>query len=220
MKLGRSFLFREVIELKNDFVNTLEASDLEIREDFEYVFEEQRMLFVIEPHFDVDKKLGVNTEEHDGVWINLYSTYNPITGEITIPYTVDADEQMIPREYIPTDEEKEVFRNAMEQFCEQRTNMTCREAYFREYVEDADEIILECVESGDNIIVRNKNDGFILHCEDKEGGLKNHIGHKMEIATYGGNQCIAIECTDCNEIMYDTDREVIEQKNTDEMIMQ
>ena len=197
--------------MKNDFVNTLEASDLEIREEFEYVFEEQRMLFVIEPHFDVDKKFGVNTEEHDGVWINLYSTYNPITGEVTIPYTVDADEQMVPREYIPTDEEKEVFRNAMEQFCQQRTKMTCREAYITTYVEENfDKISLECIEKKGMIVVKNTNDNFILYAEEKGERLENHIGHSIELATYGGKQCIAIECVDCNEIIYDTASEELQ----------
>lgn len=199
--------------MKNDYLNTLEESDLQIREEFDYEFEEQRMLFCIESWFDVDKKFGVNTAEVDGAWVNLYSTFNPCTGEIKIPFTVDTEDGTYSREYIPTDEEKELFQRLMEQFCEQRSNMTCREAYITAYVEEnCDNINLECTEENGMVVVKNKNDNFILYAEEKGGRLENHIGHSIELATYGGKQCIAIECTDCNEILYDTASEELQFK--------
>ncbi|MBQ2921854.1 MAG: hypothetical protein IJE60_01985 [Tyzzerella sp.] len=197
--------------MKNDYLNTLEKDDMSIREDYDLDFEEQNMLFPIETWFDVDKKFGVNTNSDEGSWVNLYATYNPCTGEIKIPYTVDADDGTFGREYIPTDEERDLFRRLMEQSCEKRNKMTCRESYITAYVEhNMGEISLECVEHNEMIVVRNTNDNFILYAEAKGGRLENHVGHAIELATYGGKECIAIECMDCNEILYDTASEELQ----------
>ncbi len=209
--------------MKNDYLNTLEESDMLIREDFDYEFDEQVMLFPIESWFDVDKKFGVNTSDFDGAWVNLYATYNPCTGEIKIPYTVDTEDGTFGREYIPTDEERDLFRRLMEQSCEKRKRMTCTEAYITAYVEEnLGNIKLECVEENGMIVVKNTNDNFILYCEEKGGKLENHIGHSIELATYGGMECIAIECAYCNEILYDTASEELQftDNRQDGMTMQ
>ncbi len=31
--------------------------------------------------------------------------------------------------------------------------------------------------------------------------LRPHVGHKLECVTYGDNENVVIECTDCNEIL-------------------
>lgn len=209
--------------MKNDYLNTLEESDLLIREDFDYEFDKQVMLFPIESWFDADKKFGVNTQEYDGAWVNLYSEYNPCTGEIKIPYTVDTEDGTFSREYIPTDEERDLFKRLMEQSCEQRTKMTCREAYITAYVEEnLGNIKLDCVEKDGIIVVKNTNDDFIMYAEEKGGKLEKHAGHSIELATYGGKECIAIECVDCNEILYDTATEELQFENNqqDGMTMQ
>ena len=197
--------------MKNDYLNTLEKKDLSISEDYDLDFDKQNMLFSFETWFDVDKKFGVNTNGDEGSWVNLYARYNPCTGEITIPYTVDTDDGTFGREYMPTDEERELFRRLMEQSCENRNKMTCREAYIIAYAEhNMDEISLECTEENGMIVVKNKNDNFILYAEEKGGRLENHVGHSIELVTYGGKECIAIECEDCNEILYDTASEELQ----------
>lgn len=194
--------------MKKDYFNTFEESDMLIKENFEYEFDRQKMLFFIEAWFDADKKFGVNTADVDGAWVNLYSTYNPCTGEIRIPYTVDAEDGTFDREYIPTDEEKELFRKLMEQACEHRKNMTCREAYITEYVEEnIDNLYLECVGENEMAVIKNVNDGFILYAEEKGDRLENHIGHSVELTSYGNGECFSIECMDCNEVLYSTDAE-------------
>lgn len=197
--------------MKNDYLNTLEKNDMSIRENYDLDFEVQNMLFPIETWFDVDKKFGVNTYGDDGAWVNLYATYNPCTGEIKIPYTVDTEDGTFSREYIPTDDERELFRKLMEQYCENSYRMTCREAYITAYTEhNMGEISLECIEENGLVVVKNKSDNFILYAEEKGGRLEKHIGHSIELATYGGRQCIAIECVDCNEILYDTASEELQ----------
>lgn len=37
--------------------------------------------------------------------------------------------------------------------------------------------------------------------------LKRHIGHKIECVVYGGNQNVALECMDCNEVLLDYDKD-------------
>lgn len=197
--------------MKNDYLNTLEESDMLLRDDFELEFDKQRILFPIECWFDVDKKFGINTHGYDGVWVNLYATYNPCTNEVKIPFTVDADDGTFEREYIPTDAEREVFVKLMEQACEQYTGMTARELYISDYVtQHKSDFDLECQRAGDKIAIINRTDNFVLYMEDKGGRLENHIGHSIELATYGGKQCIALECVDCNEILYDTATEELQ----------
>lgn len=191
--------------MKNDYLNTLEESDMLLRDDFELEFDKQRILFPIECWFDVDKKFGLNTQGNDGLWVNLYGEYNPCANEVKISYVINADDGTFEREYIPTDTERELFVKLMEQACEQYTGMTCRELYITDYVaQHASGFELECQSAGDKIAIINRTDNFVLYTEEKGGKLENHIGHSIELATYGGKQCIALECMDCNEILYDT----------------
>ncbi|MBR2886499.1 MAG: hypothetical protein IKB93_17185 [Clostridia bacterium] len=197
--------------MKNDYLNTLEESDMLLRDDFELEFDKQRILFPIECWFDVDKKFGLNTQGNDGLWVNLYGEYNPCANEVKISYVINADDGTFEREYIPTDTERELFVKLMEQACEQYTGMTCRELYITDYVaQHASGFELECQSAGDKIAIINRTDNFVLYTEDKGGKLENHIGHSIELATYGGKQCIALECMDCNEILYDTATEELQ----------
>ena len=197
--------------MKNDYLNTLEESDMLLRDDFELEFDKQRILFPIECWFDVDKKFGLNTQGNDGLWVNLYGEYNPCANEVKISYVINADDGTFEREYIPTDTERELFVKLMEQACEQYTGMTCRELYITDYVaQHASGFELECQSAGDKIAIMNRTDNFVLYTEEKGGKLENHIGHSIELATYGGKQCIALECMDCNEILYDTATEELQ----------
>lgn len=197
--------------MKNDYLNTLEESDMLLRDDFELEFDKQRILFPIESWFDVDKKFGLNTQGNDGLWVNLYGEYNPCANEVKISYVINADDGTFEREYIPTDTERELFVKLMEQACEQYTGMTGRELYITDYVaQHASGFELECQSAGDKIAIINRTDNFVLYTEEKGGKLENHIGHSIELATYGGKQCIALECMDCNEILYDTATEELQ----------
>lgn len=198
--------------MKKDYFNSLEARDLRIMEDLEMNPERQAINALVETWFDVDRKFGINTKKYDDAWLNLYADYNPMTKELNVTYYIDALDASYEREYIPTDEEKKVFIDVIEQACVQRNDMNCREFYIREYLEQADEIQLVCEQNGDNYQIRNIKDNFILYSEDDSGMLKNHIGHEIEVATYGNDVCISIECIDCQEVLYSTDIEEIEME--------
>ena len=149
--------------MKNDYLNTLEESDMLLRDDFELEFDKQRILFPIECWFDVDKKFGLNTQGNDGLWVNLYGEYNPCANEVKISYVINADDGTFEREYIPTDTERELFVKLMEQACEQYTGMTCRELYITDYVaQHASGFELECKSAGDKIAIIKS--GKIIKC--------------------------------------------------------
>lgn len=40
--------------------------------------------------------------------------------------------------------------------------------------------------------------------------LRAHVGHKLECVTYGDEHNVAIECTDCNEVLLDFDNAATE----------
>lgn len=203
--------------MKNDYFNTFEPHDFDISEDLELNAELQTIFVPMEPWFDPDRKFGIRVSNDDNAWVNLYADFNPMTGELHVYYNIDTYQFAYEREYIPTDEEKELFINRIEQACMKQNHMNCREFYIREYVEYyADDLKLECVKQDGKVVIRNQADDFILYVEDKGGRLENHIGHNIELANYGEGQCLSIECTDCNEVLYDTDLEEHEMTNTQE----
>ena len=122
--------------MKNDYFNTFEKGDIEIREDIELDIEHSNIFVVMEEWFDADKKFGINVNNNDSVWLNIYATYHPFTKEIRMFYDIDTEEGVYEREYIPTDEEKELLVQQIEQVCEQQTKMSCKEFYIREYAEN------------------------------------------------------------------------------------
>lgn len=196
--------------MKNDYFNTLEERDLEITDSLEMNPVRQSINAVIETYFDEDKKFGINTKKYDNTWVALYADYNPVTKNLNIVYYIDTDNDSYERQYIPTDEEKQAFVNIIEQTCAEQNQMNCREFYVREYLEQAGEIQLICEKNGVDYQIRNVKDDFILYSDDGDGILKNHVGHEIELASYGDDECISIECMNCNEVLYSTDTEEIE----------
>ena len=199
--------------MKNDYFNTFESGDIEIREDIELNIEHSNLFVVMEEWFDVDKKFGINVNNDDNVWVNLFADYQPFSGELRIFYDIDADKKAYEREYIPTDEEKELFVQQIEQACEQQTKMSCKEFYVREYAENyADTLKLVCEEKGQGIQIRNTADDFILYYSD-DANDKRFVGDEIELANYGDGECYSLEDVDRYEVIYSTD--VPEQELTE-----
>ena len=95
--------------MKNDSFNTLEREDIDICEDVELDIEEQGILAYLETWFDVDKKFGVNTRDHDDTWVNLNAIYNPVTDKLILLVDLESDDKTQVSEYVPTNEEKELI---------------------------------------------------------------------------------------------------------------
>ncbi|MDO4563336.1 MAG: hypothetical protein Q4C12_05830 [Clostridia bacterium] len=192
--------------MKKDYFNTFEESDFCIHEDLELSVDNQHITALVETLFDVDKKFGINVSQSEDAWVNLYACYNPVTESLKAFYYIYTYNGNFERKYIPTDDEKKIFVNVMEQACIKQNKMNCREFYIREYAAYADKMSLACVQNGDSCQVINTDDGFVLYCEDMtDGSLKNHLGHNIELANYGDGECLSIECVDCYEVLYSTD---------------
>lgn len=199
--------------MKNDYFNTFEPHDFDISEDMELNMELQTIFVPMEPWFDPDKKFGIHVSNDDNAWVNLFADYNPVTGELHVYYNIDTYQNAYEREYIPTDEESELFVNRIEQACMKQNHMNCREFYIREYVEYyADSLKLVCEEKGQGIQIRNTADDFILYYSD-DAKDKRFIGDEIELANYGDGECYSIEDVDRYEVIYSTD--VPEQELTE-----
>lgn len=199
--------------MKNDYFNTFESGDIEIREDIELDIEHSNLFVVMEEWFDVDKKFGINVNDKDGVWVNIYANYHPFKKEIRMFYDIDTEKGVYEREYIPTDDEKELLVQKIEQVCEQQTKMSCKEFYIREYAENySDDLKLICEEKGQGIQIRNTADDFILYYSN-DANDKHFIGHEIELANYGDGKCYSLEDVDRYEVIYSTD--VPEQELTE-----
>ena len=195
--------------MKKDFFNTFEESDFCIHEDLELSVDNQFITALIETQFDVDKKFGINVLKDEDAWVNLYAGYNPVTESFKVLYYIDSFKENYEREYISTEEEKRAFINVMQQACIKQNEMNCREFYIKEYEAYAGKMSLACVRYGDSCQIINTDDGLVLYRGDTlDGSLRNHLGHSIELANYGG-ECLSIECTDCNEVLYSTDNEEI-----------
>ena len=197
--------------MKNDYFNTFEESDVKISDELELDKDKGAINILLDCWFDCDKKFGINVLKTDSAWVNMYAEFNPMTEELRVIYDIDTPDKIYTREYVPTDEEIQAFKNVIEQKCENEYAMTCREFCIREYAENhTGKLNLECAEQDGKIMVFNKEDGFILYAEEKGERLENHIGHSVELAAYGNGECISLECADCNEVLYSTDSEEME----------
>lgn len=197
--------------MKNDYFNSFERGDIEMTDDIELDAEHSCLYITLDVWFDVDKKFGINVNADDSTWVNMFANYQPFTDELRIFYDIDTDSNIYEREYIPTDEEREMFVNAIQQECIQENGMNCREFYIREYMEyHADKIDLVCEQTGEGYQVRNLKDDFILYAEGNDGLLKDYVGKQIEMANYADSGCYSIECMDTHEVLYSTDSETLE----------
>ena len=95
--------------MKNDIYLTLEKRDLEIQEELEFSDDPGYIEALIETHFDVDKKFGLDTSSDDSAWINLYAKYNPFENILMIDYIISTDDASFERTYQPTEAEAKMM---------------------------------------------------------------------------------------------------------------
>jgi len=198
----------EVVTLKNDANNTFEKTDFFIRDDVEFDMEYGGVTVFLSENFDASKKFGFQ-ESESNVWINLRAIYNPCINALTLFYTSKTDKGFEEKDYIPTDEEKQVIGELIEEACEEQHKMNCSHYILDTYIEFyADEIkpVCELYEKGCRI--RNEDDDFILYAENKEeckGNLLKYVDHEIEVATYGNGETISIESKTANEVIFSSD---------------
>ena len=209
--------------MKNDFLNTLEANDLRIREDLEIYCEKdkQGILAFFECWFDVNKKFGLNIPEGSNAFIDMYGMYKPLDERIELTYLVNTEDGCVERPYIPTDEENRVFSELMEQAIKaeySNPKANCKEyyvnAYFEFYVAEQDmKLIFE--KNGDEFQIRNENDDFILF-KSKDATMEKYVGYRPEYNYFSERDCDGFEFKEFGEKIYFTNE--VQAETEDEEI--
>ena len=107
-----------------------EISDIAIDPDMIVSDDGQEIGVYLETWFDVDAKFGTNTRGDEDTWINVYASYNPYSGSLSIEYVIDRPKEHEYFQYTPTKGEKdliiqlikekvqEIYRQTPAEFCE------------------------------------------------------------------------------------------------------
>lgn len=78
--------------------------------------------------FDVDEKLGTHTNEHDDKWVNMYAIYSPVYKSVHCEYYIESDAQTLgPYEYIPTEKERALLMDMIEETSHKEYGCSCIE---------------------------------------------------------------------------------------------
>ena len=99
----------------------------------ELIIEDGVINATYELYFEVDKYFGWETRYHDCVYINFYTDWHP-DGTITASYSVDGD-LYFHEDWDLTPEEKEFFRDKMENFCKARYGKSLYELYVNSVID-------------------------------------------------------------------------------------
>lgn len=82
----------------------------------------------IEMWFDVDEKFGTNTYAKPDTWINLYAMYDPIGHELSLEFYIESDNSSSePIRYKPTEAEKAVIMELIEEKCREVEGCSCED---------------------------------------------------------------------------------------------
>ena len=81
----------------------------------------------LETWFDVDAKFGLHITDEDGTWVNLYATYAPGTGSLTMEYVISWEDREECCPYTPTENKKSLILAMMEERCQMSYGSTLAE---------------------------------------------------------------------------------------------
>lgn len=116
----------------------LERKDIRIDPEIEVDDENLKQInFMVDAFFDVDKKFGINIEDEDGTWLNIWGFYNPFEDELKIKCQISRDTGSEWFDYEPTAEESKLIKDMVSQRIERYYNETPQE--FCQSVWDEDE---------------------------------------------------------------------------------
>lgn len=67
----------------------------------------------VETWFDVDKKFGLNINDEDGTWLNMYAKYNPFEDTLRIECEISHEDGSEYFDYEPTNAETQLIKNTI-----------------------------------------------------------------------------------------------------------
>lgn len=176
--------------MKNDIFNTIEKSDLDLFEVIGFDKEYNALGFIYDVAFDADKKFGINAENM-GYVVQIMLHYNPFVDDVRARYSVFDNEPVYEREYIPTEEEKEVFKDKIHEWQE---DFELKQEFIRDYVlHFATEINLTCEMNNEVFQIRNLADDCIVF-SSKEPEMAQWVGKEIVLSLDDKNDKATVSC--------------------------
>lgn len=120
-------------EWTNNDLNVEELISIEYNNDFcqhnwmDMSESAMHLEFIFETWFDVDSKFGTHTSNDDSTWVNLFVYYDPNNNQLIIEYQVDSIIDSYYDYYQPTQIEKELVVQKIEDWCIKNHNMSAKE---------------------------------------------------------------------------------------------
>lgn len=111
----------------------LTRDDLVIDPDMEIDDDGCIVTAYVETWFDVDRKFGTHTADDPETWVNFYAKYNTESGELLAEYQIDRPDRSEWHAYHPTEKEKQLLIDLMEECCQKHHGCS-----LLEYVQDDD----------------------------------------------------------------------------------
>lgn len=93
----------DTFELTRDDV--LISDDMEVDCDIG-----QEITTMVETWFDVDRKFGLDINDEDGTWLNIYAKYNPFEDTLRLECEVSADDYSRYFDYEPVGNEEKIIK--------------------------------------------------------------------------------------------------------------
>lgn len=102
-------------------------SDMEVADD-----NENQIVVYVGALFDVDRKFGLHTRDEAETWVNLYARYDVQEDSLSIEYVVSKPNEEESHDYIPTESEAEMIKEAISEKLEEYYGCTPEEFCQRE----------------------------------------------------------------------------------------
>lgn len=115
----------------------LTRDDLVIDPDMEIDEDDSTITAYVETWFDVDRKFKTHTAEDADTWVNFYAKFHPESGELTTGYQIDRPDGSDWKEYHPTEKEKQLLIDMMEECFQKHHGCS-----LLEYVQENDDITM------------------------------------------------------------------------------
>lgn len=176
--------------MKNDIFNTIEKSDLDLFEVVGFDKEHNALGFIYDVTFNADRKFGINAEDM-GYVVQMALHYNPFVEDVRASYAVCDNEPVYEREYLPTDEEKEVFKEKIHEWQE---DFELKREFIRDYVlHFAKEMNLNCEMNNEVFQIRNMADNCIVF-SSKEPEMEQWVGKAVVLEFDEKNDKATVSC--------------------------
>ena len=109
--------------------------DIVVDPDIEVAYDDENSICAyLETWFDVDKKFGLNINDEEGTWLNMYATYNPTEDTLKIDCLIESEDDEKSFVYEPTEQEAELIKGMITEKIRDVCEMTPEE--FLEYYGD------------------------------------------------------------------------------------